>query len=149
MAKPFLQTLTLPFSFSFSLSRSLSLSVSLALLAGLAPLEGAAATKAHKPKAHGAIALDRNSDAWGYGINQKTSREARLEALRNCDRPSCEVVLRIEGECGALARKKGSNTPVSYMKFSSSRGTNRAEAETKALRLCGKDCEPIAWACNR
>lgn len=127
-----------------NLRHPLALALALALPAGLAASESLAASKAHKPKAHGAIALDRNSDAWGYGINQKTSREARIEALKQCDRPSCEVVLRIEGECGAVARKRGSNT-----KFSSSRGTNRAEAETKALRLCGKDCEPVAWACNR
>lgn len=103
-----------------------------------------AAAKAFKQKAHGAIALDRHSDAWGYGINFKTSREARLEALKQCNQPTCEVVMRIEGECGAVARMKGKAA-----KFSSSRGATRAEAETKALRLCGKDCELAGWACNR
>lgn len=103
-----------------------------------------AAAKAHKVKAHGALALDRNSDAWGYGVNFKTSREARLESLKQCNRPTCEVVMRIEGECGAVARAK-----ASAAKFSSARGANRAEAETKALRQCGKDCQLAGWACNR
>ena len=109
-----------------------------------------AATKAHKPKAHGAIAIDRQSDAWGYGVNQKTSREARLEALRQCNRPGCEIVMRIEGECGAVARRR--LPPGAYdakAKFSTFRGTNREESETKALRLCGPGCEVVAWACNR
>ena len=116
----------------------------LACLALLAHAGAQAAAKAHKAKAHGAIALDRNSDAWGYGVNFKTSREARLEALKQCNRPSCEIVMRIEGECGAVARTK-----ASAAKFSSARGTTRAEAETKALRQCGKDCELAGWACNR
>jgi len=125
------------------------LSAILIMLAG-APPSALAATKAHKPKAHGAIAIDRQSDAWGYGANQKTSREARLEALRQCNRPGCEIVMRIEGECGAVARKRlPAGVHDARAKFSTFRGTNREESETRALRQCGPDCEVVAWACNR
>lgn len=120
------------------------------LLLGLAcpASEAPAAAKAFRQKVHGAIALDRSSEAWGYGINFKTSHAARLEALKQCSQPTCEVVMRIEGECGAVARNKTPPAPGSARKYASSRGATRSEAETKALRVCGRDCEPVAWACN-
>ncbi len=126
------------------------LSSILIITLGTALPTATAATKAHKPKAHGAIAIDRLSDAWGYSVNQKTSREARLEALRQCNRPSCEIVMRIEGECGAVARRRmPAGVYDAKAKYATFRGTNREESETKALRQCGPDCEVVAWACNR
>ena len=95
------------------------------------------------PKAaFGAIAFDRASASYGYSFDLRSSREAKVEALKQCGNPQCEVVLNFRNTCGALAsgpRKSGAMT-----------GSTRQEAETKALRKCAeKDCKVLAWACTK
>lgn len=91
---------------------------------------------------HGAIALQRETGQFGYAADSRTLRAAKIEALRQCADPRCEVVASFRSACGALARG-----PKTYF---SATGATRQEAETKALRLCAaKDCVVTTWACTR
>ena len=95
-----------------------------------------------KKGVYGAIALDRESGQLGYAYNAATSRAAKIEALRQCAAPRCEVVAAFSNACGALARGPNKYFPAT--------GATRQEAETKAQRLCAaKDCEVVAWACTK
>lgn len=97
---------------------------------------------AAKKGSHGAIALQRDTGQLGYATDAQTSRAARIEALKQCMDPRCEVVVSFSGACGALARGPKKYFPAT--------GAIRQEAETKALRQCAaKDCEVLAWACTK
>jgi serine/threonine-protein kinase len=100
-----------------------------------------AATRSKK-LVFGAIAYEPTRGAAGYAYDFRSSREARIEALKQCGHPTCEVVVSFRNACGAVAR--GARKPVATT------GATRAEAETKAMRLCGsKACEIVAWACTK
>jgi len=90
---------------------------------------------------NGAIAYHRASASYGYAVNLPTARAAQLEALKQCADASCEVVVRLRNDCGAVA-----NGP---RRFTVGKGVTRQEAETKALRACGSGCEIAVWACTR
>src|SRR3954469_17862747 len=77
----------------------------------------------------------------GWSTDRKSAREAKIEALKQCGSERCEVVASITRGCGALA---GSTD-----KFAVQKGATRNEAETKALRRCGAQCQVLAWACTR
>lgn len=98
-----------------------------------------AASKSPPPT--GALAYHRDSGSFGFAVNAKDSRSARIAALKECGHPRCEVVASLSKDCGAVA-----NGPK---KFVASRGATRQEAETRALRLCGEKCEVVGWACPR
>jgi hypothetical protein len=109
----------------------------------LSALPAGAATKSgKKPVAnYGAIAFHRESGSNGFSFNQRTARDASVEALKHCAHENCEVVLGIRNACGALASSKAG--------YGVSQGATRAEAETKALKRCGAGCSPIIWTCTR
>ena len=90
---------------------------------------------------YGAIAFHRETRSYGYAVDRRSSREARVDALKQCGNEKCEVVLALKGGCGALSAG-GKNYFVS-------RGATRQEAETKSIRQCGKDCEVLIWACTK
>ena len=114
---------------------ALLFALALALTAAVQP----AAAKTIKKGAYGAIALQRESGQYGYAANGLTSRAAKIEALKQCADPRCEVVASFSNACGALARRAN--------KYFAATGATRPEAETKVLRLCAaKDCEMVAWA---
>lgn len=95
-----------------------------------------------KKGAYGAIAYHRDSGSYGYSYDFGSSREAKTEALRQCNDPKCEVVLGFRSACGALANGPRRSATAS--------GATRQEAETKALRKCReKGCEVLAWACTK
>jgi len=95
-----------------------------------------------KKGAYGAIALQRDTGQFGYAVDSTTSRAAKIEALKQCAHPRCEVVASFSNACGALARGPKKYFPAT--------GAVRPEAETKALRLCAaKECEIVAWACTK
>ena len=123
-------------------SRIISAAIVLSALAVLV-LPGPAHAAAHSKQAvYGAIAYEPNRRAVGYAYDFKSSRDAKIEALRQCGDPACEVVLGFHNACGAVAR--GSGKPIAVT------GATRAEAETKAMRQCGqKACEIVAWACTK
>ena len=101
-----------------------------------------AIAKPVKKGLHGAIALEPASGLFGYGTDAATARVAKVEALKQCADPRCEVVLNFSNACGALAR--------SAKKYFTATGATRSEAETRARRLCAaKDCEVLVWACTR
>jgi len=120
------------------------------LLAGAAllglcftPLAGAHGAQGKAKKgAYGAIAFHRDSGSYGYSYDFRSSREAKTEALKQCNHPQCEVALGFRSACAALAngpKKSGAVT-----------GTTRQEAEAKALRKCGDTgCVVVAWACTK
>ncbi len=114
----------------------------LALVAALGCTAQAALAKVVKKGVHGAIALERETGQFGYASAAVTSRAAKLEALKQCAHPRCEVVASFSNACGALARGPKKYFPAT--------GATRQEAETKALRLCAaKECEVAAWACTK
>jgi Domain of unknown function (DUF4189) len=115
----------------------------LALVAALAcVVEPALARVVVKKGVFGAIALQRETGQLGYAYNSVTSRAAKMEALKQCAHPRCEVVASFSNACGALARGPKKYFPAT--------GATRPEAETKALRLCAAtECEVAAWACTK
>ncbi len=100
----------------------------------------AAGGKSREPN-HGALAFHAPSGSYGYAVDQPNERGAGVAALQRCGHPQCEVVLKFRNECGAVAA--GAKT------HAVGKGATRAEAETRALRKCGADCTPAAWACTR
>ena len=118
----------------------------LALVAAVACMAQPALAKAAKKGAHGAIALQRDSGRFGYASDAATSRAAKLEALKQCADPRCEVVVTFTNACGALAR----NPARGAKGYFPASGAVRQEAETKALRLCAaRACELVTWACTK
>jgi Domain of unknown function (DUF4189) len=116
-----------------------------ALAATLACVAQPAPARTVKKGVHGAIALQRDSGRFGYVYNAATSRAAKLEALKQCADPRCEVVVSFTNACGALARNPARG-PKGY---SAAKGATRQEAEAKALRQCGaKACTIAAWTCT-
>jgi len=115
----------------------------LALVAAFACLaQPALARLVMKKGVYGAIALQRETGQLGYAYDSTTSRAAKIEALKQCAHPRCEVVASFSNACGALARGPKKYFPAT--------GATRPEAESKALRLCAaKDCEVAAWACTK
>ena len=93
------------------------------------------------PSNHGAIAYHAESASVGWATNRRTSREAKIEALRQCGHERCEVVASVTRGCAALAR--------TVKKHVVQKGVTRQEAEAKALRRCGAQCEIAAWTCTR
>ena len=90
----------------------------------------------------GAIALQRETGSFGYAYNAATSRAAKMEALKQCADPRCEIVAAFSNACGALARGPKKYFPAT--------GATRQEAESKALRRCAaKECDVVAWACTK
>jgi serine/threonine-protein kinase len=114
----------------------------LALVAAVACMAQPALAKAAKKGADGAIALQRDTGRFGYASDAATSRAAKLEALKQCADPRCEIVVTFTNACGALARGPKKYFPAT--------GAVRQEAETKALRLCAaRECELVTWACTK
>lgn len=108
--------------------------------------EPALAKAAVKKGAYGAIALQRETGQFGYTANAVTSRAAKIEALKQCADPRCEVVANFSNACGGLAH----NPARGPKKYFPATGATRQEAESKALRLCAaRDCEILTWACTR
>ena len=122
-------------------------SLDLALVAVLAFVAQPAQAKVVVKKGvYGAIAVQRETGQFGYAYDAATSRAAKLEALKQCAHPRCEVVAAFSNACGALARNPARG-PKGYFPAT---GATRQEAETKALRLCAaRDCEIAAWACTK
>jgi hypothetical protein len=83
----------------------------------------------------------REGGSVGWATDRKTSRDAKVEALRQCAHERCEVVAAVSRGCAALARNG--------KKHSIEKGVTRQEAESKALRRCGEKCEIAAWTCTR
>ena len=107
-----------------------------------APAAGRGTQGKVKHRAFGAIAYHQDSGSVGYSYDFGSSREARTEALKQCNHLKCEVILGFRSACAALAK-----TPK---KSAAMTGATRQEAEAKALRKCGaKDCEVLVWACTK
>jgi hypothetical protein len=116
--------------------------VALAALALCGVAWGAAADKpARGSQTYGAIAYHQSSNSVGWATDRRTSREARVEALKQCGHEQCIVVATVTRACSALARDPKT--------FKVQKGATRQEAETKALAKCGPKCEIAAWTCTR
>ena len=116
-----------------------------ALVCALSVSHGAGAATSNTLRSirpdNGAIAYHPASGSFGYAVNRRSAREAKVEALKLCDNADCEVVLTLKNSCGALANSKQT--------YFVSRGATRAEAEAKARRQCGAKCEILVWACTK
>ncbi len=114
-----------------------------ALLCVCAAAQSAAARDERRPRNlyHGAIAYHHPSGSVGWATDRRTSREAKIEALRQCAHERCEVVASVTRGCAALAKDA--------KKHVVQKGATRQEAEAKALRHCGALCEIAAWTCTR
>ena len=118
----------------------------IALLLALLSLAGASALAAEDKRRggsplYGAIAYHADTKSTGWATDRRTSREARLEALKQCGHEQCVVLGTVTRGCIALAH--GGRKP------SLQKGVTRQEAETKALSRCGAGCEIAAWTCTR
>ena len=101
-----------------------------------------AAKPSPTPNRFGALAFHKASEAWGAAHDFAQARAARVEALKQCGHPRCEVVHAFKNGCGALADGPKKTVGAS--------GVTRDEAETKALKRCGAEaCRIVAWACTR
>ncbi len=100
-----------------------------------------AAEKHARNTLYGAIAYHGASNSIGWATDRGTSREARVEALKQCGHEQCVVVATVSRGCAALAKNP--------KKFVVQKGATRQEAETKALGKCGAQCEIAAWTCTR
>jgi hypothetical protein len=118
-------------------TRALSLLLALACTCALAADE----RRAKGSPLYGAIAYHAASNNAGWATDRKSSREARLEALKQCGHEECVVVGTVTRGCLALAR--GAKKTVTQ------KGTTQQEAQTKALSRCGAGCEIAAWTCTR
>ena len=108
-------------------------------VASATPADGATRPKR---SAYGAIAYEPGRRATGYSYDFKSAREAKVEALKQCGDPTCEVLVSFQNACGAIAQGPGKPFAVT--------GATRAEAQTKALRRCDhKACQIVAWACTK
>ena len=119
-------------------------SLLLAVLIVALPVE--AARQSAVPNRFGAIAYHRPSQSWGVSYEAVRTRDASVEALRQCGRSECEVIHKFKNGCAALADGPKIHAVAS--------GATRAEAETKAARQCaeknrGASCNLIAWGCTR
>lgn len=110
------------------------------LSTALASVPAAAQTRGTKGP-YGAIAYHAPTQSMGYTFDYPASRAAKVDALKQCGHEKCEVVVSFRSACGALAAHDG--------RFAASEGATRAEAEAKATRKCGKDCEIAVWVCTR
>ena len=111
-------------------------------LAALSSVPAAAREESHSRNSlHGAIAYHVATGSVGWATDRKSSRDAKVEALRQCGHERCEVVAEVSRGCAALARET--------KKHSAQKGASRQEAEAKALRHCGDKCEIAAWTCTR
>ena len=90
---------------------------------------------------YAAIAYHADTKSVGWSTDRKSARDAKVEALRQCNNDRCEVVASITRGCGALA--KGAKKHVVQ------KGATREEAQAKALKQCGPGCEILAWTCTR
>jgi hypothetical protein len=102
---------------------------------------GAAEKALTRGALHGAIAYHQGSGSVGWATDRASSREARIEALKQCGHEQCVVVATVTRSCAALAKNP--------KKFSVQKGATRQEAETKALGKCGAGCEIAVWTCTR
>ena len=100
-----------------------------------------AAEKSARNSLHGAIAYHQASGSIGWATDRRTSREASMEALKQCGHEQCVVVASVTRNCAALAKNP--------KKYSAQKGATRQEAETKALAKCGAGCEVAVWTCTR
>jgi hypothetical protein len=112
------------------------------LLAVLPAFPAAGADRAPtRNQYYAAIAYYGPANAVGWATDRKSAREAKIEALKQCGHERCEVVASITRGCGALARDSA--------KFAVQKGATRNEAEAKALKRCGAQCQVLAWTCTR
>jgi hypothetical protein len=103
----------------------------------------------NKPRhAFGAIAYDRNSQAYGYSFNQPDGEAASAVALKNCQKhgSGCEVVYGFTDACAALA---AGNTE----RYGIGEGGSRERAEKNAMTSCtqtnSENCKVLVWSCAR
>jgi serine/threonine-protein kinase len=106
----------------------------------LLPVAASAQTRGAKGP-YGAIDSHAPTQSVGYTFDYAASRSAKVDALKQCGHEKCEVVVSLRSACGALATRDA--------RFGAAGGATRAEAEAKATRTWGKDCEVVAWACMR
>ena len=111
------------------------------LLVPVATTASLAASSKSKSSSYGAIAYHQASGSMGWATDRRSSREASVEALKQCGHEQCVVVASVTRNCAALARNP--------KKFAVQKGATRQEAETKALAKCGAGCELAVWTCTR
>src|ERR1700676_4115178 len=96
---------------------------------------------------NGAIAYGKDSGAFGFAYNQRSSSAADHVALSNCAQhgQDCEIVLRLTHSCGAVAAGADG-------KFATGEGPAQDQAQNNALAACaqiaGGDCHIQTWTCS-
>ena len=94
----------------------------------------------------GAIAYDRQTNAYGVAWDFPTQAAANQRALKDCAKSgrSCGVVVQFANQCGAYATGLGDV-------WGFGTGGSRAVAEQFAYNYCsqnGKGCQVRVWGCT-
>src|SRR5262245_60659399 len=111
-----------------------SLLLAFVIVAGFSYPPAAVLAKSPKEKTvYGAIAVNRETKAFGYASEARTATDAKREALKQCGEKKCEVTASFKNGCAVVAEGRGKLVPMT--------GVTRDEAETKALRKCGAECK--------
>jgi uncharacterized protein DUF4189 len=110
----------------------------------------AAATAAPPAYAgYGAIAWDKATGRYGWGLNQATAQKAGELALAGCAATGCKVVLRMTGAtlCGALAATRDRKNAGGATR------KTQADARLAALANCQKlnkgECLILISKCSK
>jgi|GEM_PF-1276368 len=96
---------------------------------------------------YGAIAYSRTTGAWGRATNNSQEDLAQSSALLHCNTNTedrdCAIEVRIENQCGALARKNDNSNFVT-----SGFAQDRSDAGNEAIAACGDNCQLVTSVCS-
>lgn len=107
----------------------------------LLPAHGVGDTK-RSELAWGSFAMSDENSLSGWGLNARSEREARDQAIRVCSERGvrCEVLFVFADSCAAIA--------VNETESFSSAGGSLEDVRQKSLQRCGKDCEIFQERCS-
>src|SRR3972149_2600828 len=111
--------------------------VAVALFGHAGPVSAA---KQSKKSAYGAIAYEPARRATGYSYDFKTAPEAKVEALKQCGEPACEVLVSFRNACGAVAR--GRSKPITAR--GAARGARWRPRRSSRWLAAARACSPPA-----
>lgn len=97
------------------------------------------------------LAIDRNNgNSYGWAIDWETIEVADRRALEECGRngPSCHVVLRFTGGCGAYAVDTAKGSTIYGWGTSATRAEAENRAWSEASKRGGTHIVTRVWGCN-
>ncbi len=110
-------------------------------------LSACRANGASASASYGAIALDRQSGAWGYSDHFANRARAEGAAMQRCQEhgSGCETVVWFDRRCGAVSLAKGHQA---YWSLESTEAKARAAAMAKCSAAGGRECRMQVYHCS-